>query len=243
MLAGIAISKSIGGKEILSKVSVAVDRGQIVSLIGPSGCGKSTLLRNLSLAEHPTSGQVTLDDIRFEFPMSMRTKSLNGIHPGVTLVFQQFHLWPHLRVRENLLMPLSLSGSVEIPADFDDLTTYFEIDTLLGRHPHELSVGQKQRVAFIRAVLLRPRYLLLDEITSALDVQHTGKMLAYIKKLAVGGTGILLATHLIGFAASASSRVLFMDQGKVVEEGDQNILKAPKTEVLSRFLSFMDHDA
>jgi ABC-type polar amino acid transport system ATPase subunit len=243
MLTGTAISKSIGGKDILSNVNVAVDRGQIVSLIGPSGCGKSTLLRNLSLAEHPTSGQVTVDEKRFQFPTSTRAKGLNGIHPGVTLVFQQFHLWPHLRVRENLLMPLSLSGSIEVPTDFDDLITYFEIDTLLDRHPHELSVGQKQRVAFARAVLLRPRYLLLDEITSALDVQHTGKMLAYIKKLAAGGTGILLATHLIGFAAGASSRVLFMEQGKVVEEGDQSILRAPKTEVLSKFLSFMDHDA
>ncbi|MBY0482078.1 MAG: ATP-binding cassette domain-containing protein [Chitinophagaceae bacterium] len=240
MLSGNKISKSIGGRKILSEIDISIKVGEIVALIGPSGGGKSTLLRNLSLLEKPDTGRITIENRQFNFPMN--GKSLpNHIHPLVSVVFQQFHLWPHLRVKDNLLMPLRQQQINFNQAEFDELINYFEVNDLLKRFPHQISVGQKQRIAFIRAVLLRPKYLLLDEITSALDIQHIGKMLQFIKKLSENGTGILIATHLIGFAANVSSQIIFLNEGRIIERGDKSILKNPQTEVFTDFLTYIDY--
>jgi polar amino acid transport system ATP-binding protein len=240
MLSGIKISKSIAGKKILSEIDITINPGEIIALIGPSGGGKSTLLRNLSLLEKPDAGRIVIENMHVDFPINGKSVP-NHIHPLVSVVFQQFHLWPHLKVNDNLLMPLRQQQITYNQQMFEELINYFEVDNLLNRFPHQISVGQKQRIAFIRAVLLKPKYLLLDEITSALDIQHIGKMLQFIKQLADNGTGILIATHLIGFAANVSSQLIFLNEGQIAEKGDKSILKNPQTEIFTNFLTFMDY--
>lgn len=243
MLSGYEISKSIKGRDILTRINVSVKPGSITVLIGPSGGGKSTLIRTLSLLEFPDTGIISVDDQQIKFPLREKTrlKTPLKLYPRITVVFQQFHLWPHLTIRENLLMPVKLQGISVDNSDFEYLISYFEIDTLLDRYPHQVSVGQKQRAAFIRAVLLKPKYLLLDEITSSIDIRHIGKVLSYIQELAKSGTGIMIATHLLGFAATVASEIVFLDSGKVIENGDISILKSPKTKLLSDFLSYLEY--
>lgn len=240
MLKGSNISKSIAGRKILSEIDVTVNPGNVIALVGPSGGGKSTLIRNLSLLEKPDTGKIMIDERQFNFPMNGKPLP-NHIHPLVSVVFQQFHLWPHLKVKDNLLMPLKQQHINVNQTEFDELTNYFEVDMLLKRFPHQISVGQKQRIAFIRAVLLKPKYLLLDEITSALDIQHIGKMLRFVKQLAEKGTGILIATHLIGFAANVADQIIFLNEGKIVEQGNKTILKQPQTELFTKFLTYLEY--
>lgn len=241
MLKGSNISKSIAGKKILSEVEIEIQPGKIAALIGPSGGGKSSLIRNLSLLEKPDSGCVAIDKNEYHFPFMQKVLLPRNIHPSVSVVFQQFHLWPHLSVMDNILMPLRQKRTGFDLSKFNDLIYYFEIGHLMTRFPNELSVGQKQRIAFIRAVLLRPKYLLLDEITSALDIKHIGKMLQFIKQLAGEGVGILIATHLIGFAVNAADQIFFLNEGSVVEAGDSGILKNPQTEPLTKFLTYLEY--
>lgn len=241
MLQAINISKSINNRAILSGIDLLIKPASITALIGPSGGGKSTLIRSLSLLEYPDSGRIILDDKHFEFPLKDK-KITEVIHPGVTVVFQQFHLWPHLTVKDNIMMPISQQKKVVDILEYKKIISLFEIDNLLDRFPHQISVGQKQRTAFVRAVLLKPKYLLLDEITSALDIKHIGNVLKYIQYLAENGTGVIIATHLIGFAASASTQIIFLDDGKIVEQGDKNILKNPKSELFSKFLTYLEYE-
>lgn len=242
MLEGLNISKKIGDKIIISEVNITIEPGKVVALIGPSGGGKSTLIRNLSMLERPDSGCVIFDTHKFIFPFNGKILT-KDIYPHLTVVFQQFHLFPHLTVRQNLMLPLKYINFGMENQEINELMEYFEIEQLTERFPHQLSVGQKQRVAFVRAVILKPRYLLLDEITSALDIQHISKILKYIKILSAQGTGVLIATHLIGFAANASNKIVFINEGKIVEQGDISILKHPKTELLTKFLTFLDYAA
>jgi polar amino acid transport system ATP-binding protein len=237
MLEGKNISKAISGKQILSDINISVSPGEIVALVGPSGSGKSTLLRNLSLLEEPDMGTVILENKKI-FPYCK--KSSASIYPYVTIVFQQFHLWPHLTVEKNLLMPLKQLKQPLNQSQYNDLILLFELDILLKQYPYQLSVGQKQRVAFLRALLLKPNYLLLDEITSSVDIQLVGKILSYIKQLALNKVGILISTHLLGFASHAH-KVVFLNNGKIEEQGPGSILKTPKTELFSKFLSYTEY--
>lgn len=240
MLQGINISKTINQRSILSAIDIEIKSSAITALIGPSGGGKSTLIRTLSLLEPPDEGIIIFDDRSFTFPVNEKRKP-NLIHPHISVVFQQFHLWPHLTVKQNLLMPLSLQGRAIDNNEFEKLISYFELETLMNRYPYQISVGQKQRAAFVRAVLLKPKYLLLDEITSALDIRHIGKVLSYIQDLAKNGTGILIATHLLGFASKAASEIIFLDSGKIIEKGGTQILKFPQTKLLTDFLNYIEH--
>ncbi len=242
MLMGKNISKSIAGRKILLSIDVDLIPGEVVALVGSSGGGKSTLIRNLALLEKPDAGKIMIDEMQFDFPMTGRPLP-NHIHPLVSVVFQQFHLWPHLKIIDNLLMPLKQQHIFINQIEFDELTNYFEIDHLLNRYPHQVSMGQKQRIAFIRAVLLKPKYLLLDEITSALDIQHIGKMMRFIKRLAEKNTGILIATHLIGFAANIADEIIFLNDGKIVERGDKVILRQPRTELFAKFLNYLEYES
>ena len=238
MLVAENILKALGNKEILRNVSASIAPGQITALIGPSGSGKSTFLRALSLLDPPDSGTVEVDEARYTFPK----KNGNGLPspwPKVTIVFQQLFLWPHLTVRQNISLPMKNSNGVGSDRPLDELIEVLELEEFADRYPNQVSLGQRQRAAIARALALQPKYLLLDEITSALDVEHVSKLLNHIRTLRDKGTGILLVTHLIGFAEKAADQILFMESGSLVEAGGPEVLASPKSRRLGQFLSLI----
>ena len=243
MLIGENISKAFGKREVLRDVSVAVPSGQITAVIGPSGGGKSTLIRALSLLDPPDVGTVTLDQHVYVFPHGKRDKGPKPPWPQLTVVFQQLFLWPHLSIWSNITLPLLDRRANQGMSDGEirKLTDYFELSGLVDRFPNQVSLGQRQRAALVRALALKPRYLLLDEITSALDVEHISKVLEYLQLIRDQGTGILLVTHLIGFARSAAGQIVFMENGKVLARGTpQELLVSPSNNRLARFLSLVE---
>lgn len=224
------------GKTVFNNVDLDIDLGGITVLIGPSGTGKTTLLRCLALLDPPCSGEIAVDEQRFSFPIPA------GGHapapwPHLTAVFQQLFLWPHLTLRENILLPVRLNGLEDGHEELDKLIEAFDMGAFIERYPNEASLGQRQRVALARALMLKPHYLLLDEITSALDVEQIAKILGYLKTLRGQNIGIFLITHLLGFARHAADQVLFMEGGTIAERGTPDILKNPQTERLFQFLS------
>lgn len=237
MLVGQGIQKSYGVKKVLSGVDVAVAPGQITALIGPSGSGKSTLLRALSLLDPPDQGSVTVDDSTYTFP---RRNGFRPPWPTLTIVFQQLFLWPHLSIRQNILLPRGSGKAEGGDAVVAELIQLMDIEEFADRYPNQVSLGQRQRAAIARALALEPKYLLLDEITSALDVEHVSKLLGHLKTLRARGTGILLITHLIGFAKRTADQIIFMEHGAVVEAGGGDILTSPGSRRLSQFLSLVD---
>ena len=239
MLIGHDIKKAYGGKAVLQGAGIQVSPGQISALIGPSGAGKSTLLREMAFVEPPDEGRIEIDGRSFEYPAD-RDKN-PSVWPSVTVVFQRLHLWPNMTVRDNIIMPVrERSNGRQWADDVDRLVADFGMEEFIDRYPNEVSVGQAQRAAIARALLLKPRYLLLDEVTSSLDVEHVSNLLRYLIELrATGETGILLITHLLGFAKRSADQVFFMDNGKIVEQGGPDVLSAPGNERLARFLSLM----
>jgi L-cystine transport system ATP-binding protein len=229
------IYKTYGNKVILSGVNIHANKSEIICLIGPSGSGKTTLLKILSLLEHPEKGLIQIGSQSSSFPRNKRIDKV-GIYPNLTMVFQQFQLWKHLTVEENILLPVRkiLGDRKQL---FDELIDILNVGNLLSSYPYQISVGQQQRVAFIRAVLTKPEYLLLDEITSSLDIEHTNKMTLLIRQLANEGTCIIITTHLIGFAKLISDKVYFLDKGMIIENGSSEILSNPKTDRLKQFLA------
>jgi ABC-type polar amino acid transport system ATPase subunit len=225
-------------RKILGGVNVSIEPGQITALIGPSGGGKSTFLRALSLLDPPDSGSITVDDVTYAYPK----KSGNGVPPPwpkLTIVFQQLFLWPHLTVRQNIALPVGNANGHQSNGIVDELVDLFDLSEFADRYPNQVSLGQRQRAAIARALALQPKYLLLDEITSALDVEHVSKLLNHLKTLRDRGAGILLITHLIGFAERAAGQILFMESGTIVEAGGPELLSSPKTKRLSQFLSLV----
>jgi ABC-type polar amino acid transport system ATPase subunit len=234
MLKATNISKRIGNTDLLKDVSLTVRPGEIVSVIGPSGAGKTSLLRALSLLESPDAGSVQVDDRTYTFPTKgseMATPALP--YPALTVVFQQLFVWPHLTVRENMVLPLK--GDMD-RKHFDELVELFHMQDFLDRYPNEISLGQRQRTALARALLLKPKYLLLDEVTSALDIEQSHRLLQQLKRLAAQGVGIVFVTHALHLASTVSDKVIFMEDGHLVEVGPGAILKSPKTQRLRTFL-------
>jgi polar amino acid transport system ATP-binding protein len=239
MLTGRDINKSFGGKVVLAGVDISIAPGQITALIGPSGSGKSTFLRALSLLDPPDKGSISVDNMTYAFP----NKNGSGIQPPwpkLTIVFQQLFLWPHLTIRQNITLPVENTNGTKRNETVEELIELFDMNEFVNRYPNEVSLGQRQRAAIARALALEPKYLLLDEITSALDVEHVSKMLNHLKSLRERGTGILLITHLIGFAKRAADQILFMSDGMIVEAGGPEILSSPKSKRLAGFLSLVD---
>jgi len=234
MLAARNLIKKYHGKEVLKDIDIRVEPGKITSLIGPSGSGKTTLLRVLSMLELPDAGTITFNEDEYTFPMS--AENIIPPWPRISVVFQQLFLWPHLTLRQNILLPL---GGIKKSKHLDELIDFFQMKEFIDRYPNQASLGQRQRVALVRALVLNPEYLLLDEITSALDVEQVSAVLNYLQELKTKNVGILLVTHLLGFAKRASDQVVFLDGGNVLESGSSKILEKPEHARVKKFISIV----
>jgi len=223
----------------LEDISLDIHDGEIFGIIGLSGAGKSTLVRCINLLEKPTSGQVLLDGRDLT---ALPQKELLKARRSVGMIFQDFNLLEQRTVLRNVLFPLELAGTPRAEAKKRalELLQLVGLSERTGAYPSQLSGGQKQRVAIARALATSPRYLLCDEATSALDPEITGEVLNVMKKLADAHTTMIVVTHEMGFAKEVADRVIFMDNGVIVEEGGpQEIFDAPKSERLKAFLGAM----
>lgn len=225
------------GRPILKDVDITLKKGELTALIGPSGSGKTTLLRCLSMLDAPDGGDIELEHQLYSFPLPPEQAEVSPKPwPKVTAVFQQLFLWPHLTLRENILLPLADAKSSRVEKELAELVRQFDMKGFIDRYPNETSGGQRQRAAIARALMLNPDYLLLDEITSALDIEQTAKVLSLLTGVKARGIGILLITHSLGFARQAADHVLFMDNGEIVEDGGPGIIEKPKSPRMKTFL-------
>ena len=235
-------AKSYGSLEVLKDISLRVQTGQIVAIIGPSGSGKSTLLRAINDLDPLTAGEVWLEDVQInrKLPHRQYEAHVNQVRQDIGMVFQHFNLFPHLSVRGNItLAPKMLKGLSDAEANKlaeEQLDRVGMLDRIEFM-PSQLSGGQKQRVAIARALAMKPKVMLFDEATSALDPELVEEVNQVMKKLASEHMTMIIVTHEMDFAASVCDRVLFMDQGVVVEEGPPSVVfKSPKEERTRTFL-------
>ncbi len=238
MLSCSNIKKAYGDRAIVRGVSAQFKPGTISAIIGPSGTGKSTFLRVLSLLEPADSGSVQIDGKDVCFPQAEDAEPAHP-WPRLTTVFQQLFLWPHLTIRQNICLPVRKTGRVAPGGLVDQIMRELLVTEFADRYPNQVSHGQRQRAAIARAIALKPAYLLLDEITSALDVEHVGIVLDYLQRLRDEGVAIVLITHLIGFARDAADQIVFMEHGRIEEFGTASILSEPQTARLADFLSLV----
>jgi polar amino acid transport system ATP-binding protein len=230
------IRKAYGEHRVFNGLSLNVEEHQVVCLIGPSGCGKSTLLRTMNGLERIEEGEIRINGDRITGP----GVDVNRLRQQVGIVFQSYNLFPHMSVIENIMLaPIKVMG---IPRDEAEATARVLLERVRLDHkaleyPDRLSGGQQQRVAIARALAMQPVVLLLDEITSALDPELVSEVLNIVRELAADGMTMLLATHEMGFAREVSSKVCFLCDGIVHEEGPpQQIFGAPQTERTKTFL-------
>lgn len=212
------LHKSFGKLEILKGINIEIAKGEVVVVIGPSGSGKSTFLRCLNLLEVPTSGEISFEGEL----ITAKNHNINATREKMGMVFQQFNLFPHKKVIDNItLAPVQVKGvsAKEAEATADELLKSVGLRDKKEAYPSQLSGGQKQRIAIARALAMQPHVILFDEPTSALDPEMVGEVLEVMKKLAVGGMTMVIVTHEMGFAREVGDRILFMDGGKIVEEG------------------------
>ena len=231
------LSKSFGDLQVLKDINIQVEKGEVIVIIGPSGSGKSTMLRCCNLLEKPTGGQIIYkgEDI------TGLGKKVKNYRKSVGMVFQRFNLFVNKTVLDNVtIAPIQLNKlpKAEAEAKALDLLDKVGLKSKAGVYPETLSGGQQQRVAIARALAMDPEALLFDEPTSALDPELVGDVLEVMKKLAKDGMTMLVVTHEMGFARDVADRVIFMDEGYIVEEGTPDeIFTNPKNERTKAFLS------
>jgi len=230
------ISKSFGEHRVLDRASLEVEKGEVVCIIGPSGSGKSTLLRCINGLESYDAGEVSIDGD----PVHRESKSIHAIRSEVGMVFQRFNLFPHRTALENVMEgPVYVKGAPRAEARERAAALLVKVGLAqkLDAYPAKLSGGQQQRVAIARALAMQPKAILFDEPTSALDPELVGEVLRVMLTLAREGMTMVVVTHEMGFAAEVAHRVLFLDEGRIVEEGvPQQILTDPKHERTRDFL-------
>lgn len=222
---------------VLNGISFHVEKGEKIAIIGPSGSGKSTFLRCLNRLEYPTSGEIVFEGMA----LTDQRQDINKIRRQIGMVFQHFNLFPHLTVRENItLAPVLLKVKTQKEADSiaENLLDRVGLLDKADVYPVRLSGGQKQRVAIVRALAMDPKVMLFDEPTSALDPEMTGEVLSVMKELAKEGMTMIVVTHEMSFAREAATRVLFMDKGKILADGEpENLFVSPKHPRVREFLS------
>ena len=231
-------SSRVSGKiKALDGVSAEIQRGDVVVIIGPSGSGKSTFLRCMNLLEIPTGGQILFNGT----DITDKKVDINVHRQKMGMVFQHFNLFPHMTILENLtLAPIHLlkKSKEEAEAKAMQLLSRVGLSDRADAYPSQLSGGQKQRIAIVRALAMEPEVMLFDEPTSALDPEMVGEVLEVMKELARNGMTMVCVTHEMGFAKEVASRVIFMDEGKILEEGTPDeIFSNPKHPRLKDFLS------
>jgi ABC-type polar amino acid transport system ATPase subunit len=231
-----SLRKSFGDNVVLDEIDLSVDAGEVLVVIGPSGSGKSTLLRCINLLEPVDKGRVFVEGEE----ITRRGARVPEIRQKIGIVFQQFNLFPHLRAIDNLT--LAARRIKKMPREAaeqraHELLARVGLEEKASSYPHQLSGGQQQRVAIARALMMRPRVMLFDEVTSALDPELVGEVLIVMRDLARDGMTMLVVTHEMQFAREVGDRVIFMDEGRIVEQGKPlDVLDRPKEERTQRFL-------
>lgn len=231
------LHKYFGSLQVLKGITTHIERGECVCIIGPSGSGKSTFLRCLNLLEVPTKGDIKIDGIDATDPKT----NIDNFRRDVGMVFQQFNLFPHINILDNVtLAPVKLGvlSKEEAAKKGMQLLERVGVADKADNYPAQLSGGQQQRVAIARALCMSPNVMLFDEPTSALDPEMVGEVLDVMKQLAEEGMTMVVVTHEMGFAREVADRVIFMDGGVIVEEGDpEDVFAHPQNERTKLFLS------
>ena len=218
MIKTVNLNKKFGNLHVLKDINQEIEKGEVLVIIGPSGSGKSTFLRCLNLLEEPTGGEIIFEGIS----ITDKSNNINRQREKMGMVFQQFNLFPHLTVLENItLAPIQVKGLKKDEAEkiAFSLLKRIGLEEKAKGYPNQLSGGQKQRIAIIRALAMSPDVMLFDEPTSALDPEMVGEVLELMKELALEGMTMVVVTHEMGFAKEVGSRVIFMDEGRMIEEG------------------------
>ena len=231
------LTKRFGDNVVLDGISTEIRQGEVVAIIGPSGSGKSTFLRSLNLLEVPTSGRILFEGEDITDPKV----DINRHRQKIGMVFQQFNLFPHKTVKENIMLApvtLKLMTNEQASAKADELLNRVGLPDKADAYPGSLSGGQKQRIAIARALAMNPDVMLFDEPTSALDPEMVGEVLEIMKELAESGMTMVVVTHEMGFAREVASRVIFINNGNIQEEGAPDEFFAhPQHPRLQEFLS------
>ena len=231
------LQKSFGKIEVLTGLDLDINRGDVMVVIGPSGSGKSTFLRCLNLLETPTGGKIEFNGN----DITDKKTNINIHRQKMGMVFQHFNLFPHLSILQNLtIAPIKLlkKSKEDAEARAMQLLERVGLADRAGAYPNQLSGGQKQRVAIVRALAMDPEVMLFDEPTSALDPEMVGEVLEVMKELARDGMTMVVVTHEMGFAKEVGNRVIFMDEGKILEEGSPSVIfDNPQHPRLQDFLS------
>ena len=230
------LKKSFGSKKVLKGINLTVNEGDIIGIIGPSGCGKSTLLRCINLLERPTEGAIIYKDDDLT-----DNKNLTITRRKIGMVFQQFNLFNNMTVLENITLAptlLNIMSKEEASKEAMKLLNKIDLKDKANFYPSELSGGQKQRVAIVRTLIMKPEIILFDEPTSALDPEMIGEVTNLMRKIAENGMTMLIVSHEMNFIKNFCTKVIFMSEGHVIEEGSsKDIFENPKNDKLINFLS------
>ena len=231
------LCKSFGDHQVLKDINEHIAPGEKIVIIGPSGSGKSTFLRCMNLLERPTSGQVIFDGI----DITDSKTDINKVRQHMGMVFQHFNLFPHKTIMENITLApvrLKLMKPEEAKEEALRLLKLVNLEEKADAYPGQLSGGQKQRIAIVRSLAMKPKMMLFDEPTSALDPEMVGEVLEVMKNLADQGMTMAVVTHEMGFAKEVGTRVMFMDEGRILEQGTpEDIFDHPKEARTQEFLS------
>lgn len=232
--------KKYGEKEVLHSIDLQVDEGEVLVVLGPSGCGKSTLLRCLNGLETIQSGEIRFDDS----VIANSEKAWQKVRPDIGMVFQSYDLFPNRTVMENILLgPTKVQNRAEAEVKPEALKLLERVGLAdrANDYPRQLSGGQKQRVAIVRALCMQPKLLLFDEVTASLDPEMVREVLEVIQGLAKNGMTMVIVTHEMSFASQVASRIIFMDEGRIIEESPGNdFFTHQKTERAKEFLSSLE---
>lgn len=236
------LKKSFGDNVILDDVNLTVKQGEVIVIIGPSGCGKSTLLRCINALEPIQEGQILLDGEKIE----PKSKNLTQLRQKIGMVFQSYELFPHLSVLDNIMLAptkVQKRPKDEVKEEALDLLERVGLAEKAKSYPRELSGGQKQRVAIVRALCMHPEILLFDEVTAALDPEMVREVLDVMLNLAAQGRTMLIVTHEMQFAKAVADRVIFLDNGNIVEDATPDeFFNHPKTSRAKQFLNMFAFD-
>lgn len=231
------LTKKYGTNVVLNGISGKIEKGEKIVIIGPSGGGKSTFLRCLNLLETPDSGNIVFEGTS----ITDRRTDINAVRRKMGMVFQHFNLFPHLSVIKNITLAptmLKIMGEQEAESRARELLDRIGLLDKADSYPASLSGGQKQRIAIVRSLIMNPDVILFDEPTSALDPEMVGEVLSLMKELAAGGMTMICVTHEMAFAREVATRILFMDGGRIAEEGTpDDIFVNPKSDRLKQFLN------